>query len=498
MKKTFPLLALLLVILTACPRKDKEIDTDKTDRKVGYIFYSEFINNFNTSLFQTFSRFKAEGVTDLIVDLRNNHGGDLAAASYLASLIAPRSAVQNKSVFLQLDFNTFLNGRFGNDRKYYLGESSGASDPLNANLDLKTVYIIATDDSYSASEALTFCLKPYMNVVHIGDSTGGKFTASMTVTAYDNFGGKTNTIYDASKLSASAKDSLKNWAMQPIVAIYSDSKNNNFSGIGTLVPTVRVASRENDPSSYVPLGDSTDYLIATALAQIKGTAVSALAPTTPRGVTGGIKSAKLFSRKDNLLTQGAVIAPIKGAAQGAIATAAINTVSQFVYDGMSVFYRWSDYITSQKPTTADSNPEAYFYKILYPLDTQHGWSWITDDAASLLADFAGTPLAFGWGLSYYWTDASQTRIIAVVKYVYPNTPASNAGIQRGNVITLINGSNITDVSTDNGYYLKLSGGNPLNVTVASASGGNSRSVNITPTTISTNPVLKEALYTLKK
>lgn len=489
MKKTFPLLALLLVILTACPRKDDVVDPNSGDKKIGYLFYTDFINNYNSSLKDAFLKFKAAGVTDLIVDLRYNHGGDLEAAGFLASLIAPRSAVQSKALFAQLDFNTLLNAELGSRYKYSLG--SGSIDPLPANLDLKTVYIIATDDSYSASELLTFCLRPYMKVVHIGSNTGGKFTASMTVAAYDSYNNRVNTIYNPNNLTASAKDSLKDWAMQPIVAIYKDSKGADFSAAATLVPDVKVESQENDLSAFKPIGDPTDYLLSATIAKITGTPVSA---TVNRSVSS-LRAADLFLGIGEVKKDAVIWSPVQAQSTGTLATG-INTVSQFVYDGLSVFYRWNTSMANKRPTIADQDPEQYFSSVLYSLDIQHNWSWITNDVNALLNDFQGTPVGFGWGLSFLWADAARTRLVGVVNYVFPNTPAANAGVKRGELISKINGSDITDNAADNGYYRKLSGNSSINIAVGNGSA--SRNISLTPVTITTNPVLKDTIYTYKK
>lgn len=491
MKKIFPILALLLVLLTGCPKKDVDPPNNNGDTKIGYLFYSSFISDFNNSLFQAFTRFKTAGVTDLIIDLRYNHGGSLTAASYLASLIAPKSVVESRSVFTQLDYNSFLNDAFGNNRKYFL-----TTDALGANLNLKTVYIIATSDSYSASELLTFCLRPYVKVVHVGESTGGKFTASFTVTPFDGFSNQAATVYTPTSLSTSAKDSLKNWAMQPIVAIYKDSRNADFSNPGTLIPDVAVESKENSISSYKPIGDPSDYLLSATIALITSKpASSTQTNTSPRTVISGLQPAKLFSGKADELTKEAVnLGLVKASSHQASVSAGTNVVSKFVYDGLGLYYKWSGAsgFTLPAPTQADNDPEAYFYRILYPLDTQHGWSWITDDVNELLAGFSGTPLAFGWAFNYFWADATKTKIIAVVKYVYPNTPASRAGIKRGDVVTQVNGADLTTNSGDPGFYGKLSGGNTITVTT------NTGSASLTPQTISTNPVLKDTVYIYKK
>ena len=54
-------------------------------------------------------------------------------------------------------------------RSVSLGYTGTAPNPLTANLNLNKVYVIATSGSVFASELTTFCLRPYMNVIHIGE-----------------------------------------------------------------------------------------------------------------------------------------------------------------------------------------------------------------------------------------------------------------------------------------------------------------------------------------
>ena len=247
-------------------------------KKIGYLFYTSFISNYNESLFQAFNYFKQEGVTDLVVDLRYNHGGAVSAAVYLASLIAPRSDVEAGKTYVKMNYNDNIN-----DIIYKLGEY-GQSDknPLNANLNLNKVHIIATDDSYSAAELTIHCLRPYMNVVHIGSNTGGKYTASWTIHAYDeNYG---MPLYKESSLNKSDKDALYNWAIQPIVAIYTDKDNKDFSAKGYLVPNSEIIEGFGYVSGWREIGDPKDVLLGEALYQITGD--NSLKPTQPSGVAG--------------------------------------------------------------------------------------------------------------------------------------------------------------------------------------------------------------------
>lgn len=138
--------------------------------------YNSFISNFNDELKAAFNEFKSAGVNELILDLRYNHGGEITAAQFLASMIAPEEDVRKQEVFTMLTYNKELG-----ENIYKLSTSS-----VDANLNLEQVYIIATDDSYSASELITFCLREFIPVVHIGSKTGGKYTASITVHPFDD------------------------------------------------------------------------------------------------------------------------------------------------------------------------------------------------------------------------------------------------------------------------------------------------------------------------
>ena len=118
-------------------------------------------------------------------------------------------------------------------------------------------------------------------------------------------------------------------------------------------------------------------------------------------------------------------------------------VSQFVYDGMSNFYLWADEVTNKKPKATDVDPEKYFYSILNATDTKHGWSWITDDVDDLLKGFQGESTdAFGFQPLPLYTDEARTTIVGFIRYVYPETPAAEAGLKRGEVIIKKNGKTL--------------------------------------------------------
>lgn len=258
-------------------------------KKVGYLFYTNFVDDFNASLFNVFSQFKQEGVTDLVLDLRYNTGGAVSSAIYLASMIAPRAVVEAKSPFIVMDYNRELNNYFDTkkiDRKDYLGtyNTKAESNPLDANLNLNKVYIIATGGSYSASELITYCLRSYMDVVHIGNKTGGKYTASWTIHAYDTSKGA--TVYGTSELTDAQKAELKNWAMQPIVAMYANKDSKSFSSPGYLAPNYDLKEGFGFIDYFKPLGDTKDVFLGQALYLITGDAsYQPIQPKSTRSTT---------------------------------------------------------------------------------------------------------------------------------------------------------------------------------------------------------------------
>ncbi|MCW1735001.1 hypothetical protein [Anaerorudis cellulosivorans] len=147
-----------------------------------------------------------------------------------------------------------------------------------------------------------------MKVVHVGDSTGGKYTASWTIHAYNTFPDKngynrTMPVYDESDLSEEEKFSLKNWAMQPIVAKYTDKNGTDFVDQGCLIPDYPVASQENNPSAWVAIGDSTDYLLSKAISLITGQPTQSV-PLSTRSIPEiKMKPSGLSSPKEERIRQ---------------------------------------------------------------------------------------------------------------------------------------------------------------------------------------------------
>lgn len=142
-----------------------------TSGKTGYLVFDEFIEPSSQELQIAFDFFKQQGVKDLILDLRYNGGGILDVATELSSFIAglPASTALVKSIY--------------NDKKTS-NNSTTYFKTMTSSLNLTRLVVISTRETASASEVVINGLKPFLNVVTIGDTTNGKPTG-MNVWSYD-------------------------------------------------------------------------------------------------------------------------------------------------------------------------------------------------------------------------------------------------------------------------------------------------------------------------
>lgn len=150
----------------------KVIDTPTG--KVGYIYFDDHIAKSEPLLIDAFNTIKAQGATELVLDLRYNGGGLLYIASQVAYMVAGTDT-KNK-IFDQLTYNDkrtkdnyafpFYDATSGN------AGTGGVSLP---SLGLKKVTILTTKGTASASEAIINGLRGVdVDVTLIGDTTTGK------------------------------------------------------------------------------------------------------------------------------------------------------------------------------------------------------------------------------------------------------------------------------------------------------------------------------------
>jgi C-terminal processing protease CtpA/Prc len=225
------------------------------ERKIGYFVYNFFAagtdadeDKYDNEVDAIFEGFKAEGITDLILDLRFNSGGSETSATNLASLIAPN--VNNTKVFFKREYNDQIEQEIMNDPNLGSGflnsKFVNKTQNIGSQLTNSRVYILTSSRTASASELIINGLKPYMDVFLVGETTYGKNVGSISLYEED--------------------DPKNTWGMQPIVVKAFNSLNQSDYSNG-FTPDV-----ENlDNSIYLfPFGDTRESMLADAIEEITG------------------------------------------------------------------------------------------------------------------------------------------------------------------------------------------------------------------------------------
>ena len=219
-------------------------------KKVGYLVYNQFVpgannsraNEYDAQLDAIFGKFQAQGVNELVLDLRYNPGGYTSSSANLASLIG--KGVNTSKLYFREEWNATITPEL---RKEY-GDSFFVQNFLdkaqNIGNNLSRVFVLTTDHTASASELIINGLRPYMSVITIGTTTYGKNVGSITITD------ETGNI---------------KWGLQPIVFRSYNALNQSDYATG-FTPSVTV----EEPLNLLPLGDTREAMLSAALGQITG------------------------------------------------------------------------------------------------------------------------------------------------------------------------------------------------------------------------------------
>jgi C-terminal processing protease CtpA/Prc len=223
---------------------------DNQGHPTGYIFYNYFDDYYNTPLLNAFAKLKQDNIKELIIDLRYNPGGSVAAAAALVTLIAP--AVNENSIFARYTGNKKLGTQSITFGQALAVPESGVLIPFSqlaaGRSPIRRVFILTTPQTASASELVINNLKPYMQVITIGERTYGKNKGAVVIT----------DMRTPRRLP---------WALVPITYLLSNAKGegNYTSGIA---PDYTIYELNTQP--LLPMGDPSDPFIAKALGVIRG------------------------------------------------------------------------------------------------------------------------------------------------------------------------------------------------------------------------------------
>jgi carboxyl-terminal processing protease len=214
-------------------------------RKIGYVFFRNFVRPSVAALDQAFSTLRDAGVSELVLDLRYNGGGLVDVAVHLASLIGGTPV--RDQVFAETRHN---------DRNRRLNSIDRFTAPLQA-LSLQRVIVVATQSSASASELVINGLRPFLPVVVVGDRTYGKpvgqyvFPFCDKVLAPVSFSSVNATgegdYFDGLPADCPAADDIGHALGDPEEASLATALSYVSTGSCTAAPAAAQRSREAEP-----------------------------------------------------------------------------------------------------------------------------------------------------------------------------------------------------------------------------------------------------------
>jgi len=144
----------------------------------------------------------------------------------------------------------------------------------------------------------------------------------------------------------------------------------------------------------------------------------------------------------------------------AIKTVVPDEINNFVWKAMNSWYYWQSNVAdlSDSKIASTNNyanfingktPDALFYSLLYQRGTVDRFSWIENSNEVVYASkIAEVKKSKGFSYGVYPKDAAGVNLMALINYVVPGSPAALAGLKRGDVITKINGAQLTSTNYD--------------------------------------------------
>lgn len=188
---------------------------EKDNKRIGYIKISNFASNTFNQFQSALTELESNNIESLIIDLRDNLGGQLDIATQIASLFLTKDKIV-----------------------YQISNSDGIIQPIYSTGPgsfQKPIVVLINGATASASEVLTAALKESDNATVIGSKSYGK-----------------GTIQESYKLStgATVKFTIQEW-LSP--------NANSINGIG-IQPDIEVSAYENESSTL-----ENDNILQTAI-----------------------------------------------------------------------------------------------------------------------------------------------------------------------------------------------------------------------------------------
>lgn len=215
---------------------------DDGGRKVGYLNLRTFISTADPQLRTAFAAFRAQGVTELVVDLRYNGGGLISIAELMGDLLG-----RNRTTSDIFSYTVFRPEKAANNSTRFFQPQPESIAPTR-------IAFIGSGGTASASELVINAFIPYLhsNAGLIGTNTYGKPVGQI---ALDR---------------AACDDRLR------VVALAVQNKDRQGGYYTGLANTVEASCRAADDISR-PLGDPQEASTRAALDYLAGRSCTAIA-----------------------------------------------------------------------------------------------------------------------------------------------------------------------------------------------------------------------------
>lgn len=131
--------------------------------KIGYIKIAQFTEGAESEFIKKYNELEKKGMTELVLDLRNNPGGLVAVATGISSYLIPKGPTVS------------IKDRLGSKETYM---SKGEKRP-------KKLVVLVNGGSASASEIISGAVQDYKVGTILGTNTYGKGTVQSVITGID-------------------------------------------------------------------------------------------------------------------------------------------------------------------------------------------------------------------------------------------------------------------------------------------------------------------------
>lgn len=228
-------------------------------KKIGYWVYNSF--KATASLNPTQSKevessmnyFQSEGIDEMIIDLRYNGGGSVAVAEQINNYLIQSSnsgkiMYTNQLNSLKTDLEKIVNFKKIGD------------------LELNRIIFITSRGTASASELVINSLKPYMEIILVGDNTFGKPVGSFPLSGYNKTLKENNVeLVPITFATANAVGNTEYFNGFPVDFAVGDTPQFNWGNLGDLRLTAALNYIENgaigarmEQSYYQPVWEMID------------------------------------------------------------------------------------------------------------------------------------------------------------------------------------------------------------------------------------------------